>query len=90
MLDERIWKFTLPIIDRPVKEMPAGARVLSAQMQGGELHVWAICDTAADAKRVRARFAIVGTGNPMPTEQVRFIDTVQDGAFVWHVFLILP
>lgn len=39
---ETIWKFPLEIADSQSVVMPSGARILSAQMQGSTLCLWAV------------------------------------------------
>lgn len=63
--------------------MPAGAEVLSAGMDGAEIAVWAVVDT--EAPPVPVSFSVLGTGLDV-RDDGRFIGTVRDGAFVWHVF----
>lgn len=81
-----IWKFAIPIDDVAEISMPAAAEILSIQMQGGMLTAWAIVHEGSE--NATRRFYVVGTGNPLPTPawSSRFLATVQDGAFVWHVF----
>ncbi len=40
----RIWKYTIEIVDLQFIEMPIGAKILTAQMQNGDLQIWAIVD----------------------------------------------
>ena len=83
----KIWKFALKLTDRQIIEMPRGAQFLSCQMQRGAFQLWAIVQPNHDIER--RTIWIVGTGHPVPTIPLTFIDTVQqlDGAFVWHVFV---
>lgn len=82
-----IYKYPLQITDRNVVEMPASARILSVQMQHGLPTLWALVDTS-DKVRVNPCFAVVGTGNPIDFDvrRARFIGTVQERVFVWHIF----
>lgn len=87
----RIWKWKLEITDEQTISMPQGAQVLTAQMQGADLQVWALVDeTILAAKKAPKRFAIYGTGNPVPQEPGRYISTFQlpDAGLVFHVFEI--
>lgn len=80
-----IWKFELTLAGRQYTEMPAGAEVLSADMQDGKLCIWAIVDPSATKER--RYFEVYGTGTYMnPDSNLRFIGTVQEPPFVWHVF----
>lgn len=84
-----IWKFPLEITDVQEIEMPHGAQVLTAQMQGMQLCVWAMVDDAIAATEKRA-FWVHGTGNPIKYagELGRYIGAVQmhSGMLIWHVF----
>ncbi len=81
-----VYKYPIPITDRFSIEMPYGHRVLSAQMQNGVPVMWAAGDPTL--KMDRRWFYLVGTGNPMQREArlCRFIDTIQDGSLVWHLW----
>jgi hypothetical protein len=83
-----IWKFPLAGNDVNNVVMPAGAKVLTVQMQGRDITLWADVDDKAKANEARI-FLIFGMGQPMPKEMGYrnvYIGTVQDRAFVWHVF----
>lgn len=82
----KIYKYPLEITDIQTLEMPIGAKLLDAQMQNGNLCLWALVDTAANKEK--RSIAIYGTGNPMPDEVGEYIATFQTmgGAFVGHVF----
>lgn len=93
-----IWKFTLPVTDRPQVEMPRGAVILAARILGGESYdlmdalstqevsVWATVDPSEPM--VLRTFCIVGTGRPLPTGPLTYIATMpmQGGALIWHLF----
>lgn len=70
--------------------MPAGARVLSCQVQAGTPTLWVVVDT--EAGMVHRTFVIIGTGHTHSRLGktggfgLRFIDTVQMGGLVLHVF----
>ena len=79
-----IWKYAVD--DGPVS-MPSGARILSVQVQRGDLTLWAEVDSDAPAE-IR-RFRVYGTGHELPRGlgyQDSHIATVQDEPFVWHVY----
>jgi len=81
-----IWKFPLPLSDSVAIAMPERSRVLSVGVQSGgvrQLQLWA--DVNPGAAIVIRRFEIRGTGHPLG-DVGRFIGTVIDGPFVWHVF----
>ena len=67
--------------------MPKGAIVRKAGMQNGEVFVWAEVDT--DAPKEERQFAVYGTGWEFDARNYCYIDTVFDGAFVWHVYEVV-
>lgn len=87
MSDTAVWKFTLPIEDTAVIDMPTGAEVLSVAAQHGDLQLWARVST--HARPEPRTFHVRGTGHPLLDAATgRFIGTVQmrNGTLVWHIF----
>ena len=88
---ETIWKFDIPIRGSVIVPMPMGARVLSVHMQepghGLGIQVWAIVDPRLSnpTEYESRKFQVRGTGNPLG-KVGKFVGTVFDGDFVWHVF----
>lgn len=81
-----IWKFQLDIRDSQNIEVPVGCfRPLSVQFQGCSLCLWAVV-TPSESKTFKT-IRIFGTGHPMEDSSLQFVDTVQDGSLVWHVFV---
>lgn len=66
--------------------IPKGAIIRKAGIQNGEIFLWAEVDT--DAPKVHRHIYAFGTGHLIP-ENACFIDTVFDGAFVWHVYEVV-
>jgi len=79
-----IWKFEMP----PSWEisMPAGAEFLSIGEQHNKVCLWMLVDPEA-TDEIR-RFAVFGTGHPVPDIPLRFLGSVQlfDGDLVFHAF----
>ena len=70
-------------------DLPLNAKPISAQMQHGALCVWAEVDEVN--RLVPHEFFVAGTGQLGPAYgRWRFISTVQDGPFVWHVYISEP
>lgn len=67
--------------------LPAGAKVLSAQMQRGQPCIWYLFDDAHVADKQQRTFEIHGTGQQVvgPQELIH-VGTMLDGNYVWHVF----
>jgi hypothetical protein len=100
---QAVWKYKIDfgalVGDELTIEMPAGAVVLTCQMQYGNPVLWVLVDPTAPLKpRV---FGVYGTGNPIITKRPNFQDiatirriyvgSVQmyDGKLVWHIFEII-
>ncbi len=77
----RVYKF--PLGRGPV-QMPKGARILHVAQQAGESCAWAIVDDTAPM--VPRRLVTYGTGWTMPAEPGKYLGTVHDGPYVWHIF----
>lgn len=88
-MKKQIWKFSFQQSRLAGREiaMPEKAEILTVQMQNDEITLWAICDP--EAKKVTRKFDIVGTGWAYNFADKKYIGTVQDGAYVWHLFEIL-
>ncbi len=86
---KKIWKYTLHVSDHPVLRMQKGAKVLSVDVQHGDIQVWALVDP--EAPRELRRFRMARTGHPLEDEiaSMRFIGTVQmmGGQLIWHIFV---
>ena len=81
----QVWKSPLEVTDSQVLELPAGAQLLSVQVQHGSPQIWALVDPSLYTEPRQIR--IVGTGHSA-ADVGRFIDTfqVQGGSLVFHVF----
>lgn len=83
---QTIWKYPLKITDTQVVTMPKGAEILSAQMQGDGLCVWAKVDSGEPSEDVM--FFVHGTGHGLTSPEAKYLDTFQmrGGTLVFHVF----
>lgn len=82
-----IWKFPIDITDQQSVEMPDGARILTVQVQGGEVCLWAEVDSTAP--KMRRTVYVFGTGHPLsPDLSADYVGTIQirGGALVFHVY----
>ena len=70
--------------------MPAGAKILSVQVQRDNCCIWALCDDGKNVKSEKREIAIYGTGNPIPDNPWKYISTFQlfGGDLVFHAFEI--
>jgi len=65
--------------------VPRNAKILHLDYQAGDLCVWVAIDTKEVP--IPYRFNIAGTGHAVP--EGKFIGTVQQPPFVWHVYLVI-
>ena len=80
----KIYKYELAISRGQNFRLPVDAKVLTAQMQHGALCIWVQLDDRGVCDQLRI-FDVYGTGHDMMADS-RYIATVQDGSFVWHVY----
>lgn len=81
------FRVSYPLPDQVSIEMPAGAEVLSANEQYGDLCIWAAVDPGQPVEA--RRFLLPRTGfSVRDLGESKFVDTVllEDGASVIHVF----
>ncbi len=92
---KKIFKYHINYTAKSIK-LPVGAILLSVGMQRDKLMLWAIVEYDDDGRKKvpteARRIRIVGTGHDMTPdmEQGKFIGTVFNGPFVWHVFELAP
>jgi hypothetical protein len=80
----KIWKTQLLKTDYQGIAVPFGAKFLTAQLQAGEWCIWYLCN---DQQPMTSRkIVVVGTGHETPSGVLDYIDTIQDGAYVFHLF----
>lgn len=89
-----VWKFPVQMnsskndLFRVEFDGPYGARPISVGLQGGATVLWAEVDTEHEIQRQHVY--IVGTGHGIVPDHCRFVGTVQQGPYVWHVYSPVP
>lgn len=81
-----IYKYQIEITSKQKVRLPINAEILTAQMQGDTLCLWALVEEGNSTEdRI---IEVFGTGHPMSDDARRHIGTTQmhGGALVWHVF----
>lgn len=80
-----IWKFHLAVTQEQPLAMPEGSEILTVQLQGDALVLWAkVNDARPTVERI---FHVYGTGHPVHgVAELEYIATVQVGAIVLHIF----
>lgn len=67
-------------------DMPVGATILSFQTKDNEPYIWASFDNSNSSTEKRS-FKVIGTGIDFDNRpHDRYIDSVQCGIFVWHLY----
>jgi len=80
-----VWKYTLSL-GQTTLSAPAGATVVSVGLDPrGELCAWLNIPTDSAEATARLAVLVVGTGHPVH-RSARFLATVKQGPFMWHVF----
>lgn len=79
-----IFKYNLRVETTQVLKLPIGAEILSIQNQNGQLALWCLVPPSRGVENVH--FLIYGTGESIPEIEKKYLDTVQVGPYVWHVF----
>lgn len=71
-------------------ELPIGSSILHAALQGDEAYVWALIDPD-DPIRENITIISYGTGYIIlrATHWKQYINTIHDGLYVWHVFVMV-
>ena len=84
----KIYKYSLALTDTQFVELSLGAEILTVQMQGDRLCLWAMVNTLPDAIKKNKRIEIIGTGNPIPIGDLKYISTFQmmNERLTYHVF----
>lgn len=85
-MSKAVWKYPIPLRAAISILMPAGAQVLSLQLQHDEPVLWALVDTDTEEPPEEREFYLVGTGHPIPNCAGHHIGTFQLHGLVFHLF----
>lgn len=84
-----IYKYILPLLGGPQQiKLPQLHNILAIQVQNREICMWAEVDT--DSPLGVWRYEIIGTGWEIKYQGYdrEYLETVQVGSFVWHIYQI--
>lgn len=84
-----IWKYQLPLTDEPVLNMPVNAKIIHVDDQHGVLCLWAEVDRDEELVpflTMPRQFYVVGTGHTFDRTGKRYLGSVIQDSFVWHVY----
>lgn len=86
-MSKQVFKYALEVTDSQKVNLPVGAEILTAQMQGEVLCLWALVDSNFAHLTSGRVIRIYGTGHPIHDEG-RYVATFQmnGGALIFHVF----
>ncbi len=84
---EAIYKYPIEVNPLITIQMPEKSKILTVQVQRGEVYIWAVVDTDTQKKEKRI-FACYGTGHKHEKIKGTYIGTFQlnNGEFVGHLF----
>lgn len=86
---KKIYKYVLSQYSKLAFQMPKGAKILCVKEQSGEICIWAevMLNDEGEPEELEYRtFAIYGTGWEMDLDNSKYIGTVFDNIFVWHIY----
>lgn len=82
-MTKRIFKYPLSV-DRNEVELPKGSLILDIICQKQTLTMYVMVN---DVEALETRtLHVFGTGWPLPELKLEYINTVDTGVFVWHIF----
>ena len=83
---KKILRYDLVLEDETTLQLPRGAAVLTAQVQGGRPVLWALVDP--NEPKVLRKFQLHRTGAPAPgfLDGERHLATLQLGDDAYHLF----
>lgn len=80
----QLWKFDVaPSAGPQVIKAPGLGKAVFFAMQGGQPRVW--MKVKPDHPEVERQIQVVGTGHDIPNNW-RYVGSLQDGPYVWHLF----
>jgi hypothetical protein len=86
-MTKRIFKYPLKTGTNEL-ELPVGSLILDVICQNKTLTMYVMVNDTED--KVTRTIQVFGTGWVLPEENLEYINTVDVGIFVWHVFEQLP
>lgn len=81
-----IYKYPLSLTDDQIITGPIERVIYAGFDPIGQLCVW--CEASTDYNDIskRVHIFVIGTGNPVPKEAIRFINSVRNDPFMWHIY----
>lgn len=82
-----VYKYNLGISSDLRIEMPSGAQILKVEHFNNQASLWALVDP--ENSTTTRRFNVVGTGMSFNADGMRYIGSIIDDIFIWHVFEVV-
>jgi hypothetical protein len=79
-----VWKYKIPDQTCLEVELPLGSYPLWGHIQDGEVTMWVEVDKENPEKKIR-KFYVYGTGYEIPFG-ARYVTTVYDVRWIWHIY----
>lgn len=86
-MKKEIWKFKINQHGRTLINTHAGAEILAIGIQDDEIVTWIKFDSEMPKSQII--LATIFTGSSFHDDDLRYIDTVQLGAIVSHIFEVI-
>lgn len=84
-----IYKYNLGVPDTYTKvrvQIYSTGRFLKAGILKDHLYVWYLVD--GSSPKMNVDYLIMGTGHIIREKQMKHLETIFHGAYVWHLFLV--
>jgi len=85
-----VYKYDLPLPDTytrvRIQIHSVGIFLKAGILPGNHLYVWYLVDNSTP--KVNVDYRIIGTGDVLHEKQMRHLETIFHGAYVWHLFLV--
>jgi len=87
----RVYKYTIPVEDYFSLDLPAGAKILTIQVQRDEPQIWALVDPEQQPRPYNFRLAGTGHDITESRDSLEYIGTFQlvGGNFIGHLFEVM-
>ena len=77
---KRIFKYSVN-----VKSLPKNAKVLFGNIQDAKFYIWVEVDDEENEEEL-FDCNVYGTGQPIYSDSYSYLNSIIDGAFVWHFY----
>ena len=82
---QTVYKYALEPWGESILKVKKGAKILCAQMQGDQCCIWCEVDSE-EINLVKLEVEVVATGGRVPPKPFSYLNTVQTGPYVFHIY----